>query len=127
MNKIVYVKAFFKPVGKNETVKVPTGETKPGWFGGEKEVFRKEEQWVQTGYSDCEIDGHRLANDIASAVSKLNEQGYEVISISEVTSGKYSWAYNTNGGANCNGGWGYGYGYGYSLTEGVVVVAKKSI
>lgn len=127
MNKVVYVKAFFKPVGKNETVKVPTGETKKGFFGGEKEVFREEEQWVQTGYSDCEIDGDRLANDITATVSQLNEQGYEIVSINEVTSGRYSWAYKTNGGGGMNGGWGYGYGYGYSYTEGVVVVAKKSI
>ena len=125
MNKVVFVEAFFKPIGKNETVKVPTGETKKGFFGGEKEIFQKEEQWVQTGWSDREIDGPRLANDVAATVSQLNEQGFEVISLTEVTSGNYSWKYKTGGTANS--GWGYGYGYGYSYTEGIIVVAKKSI
>ncbi|APR05655.1 hypothetical protein [Thauera chlorobenzoica] len=125
MNKVVFVEAFFKPIGKAETIKVPTGETKKGFFGGEKEVFRKEEQWVQTGWSDREIDGQRLAKDVAAAVDKLNEQGFEVMSLTDVTSGNYSWKYETKGGPGANGGWGYGYGYGYSYTEGIIVVAKK--
>lgn len=125
MNKVVYIESFFKPIGKVKTVKVPTGETTKGFFGGEKEVMRKEEKWEQTGWSDHEIDGARLAKDVADAVATLNDQDYEIVTISEVTSGRYNYAYQTSGGANCNGGWGYGYGYGYSITEGVMIVAKK--
>lgn len=125
MNKVIYVEAFFKPVGKVESVKVPTGEKTKGFFGGEKDVTRKEEQWKQTGWSDREIDGARLAKDVAAAVTGLNSEGYEIVTISEVTSGRYNWAYKTDGGSNCNGGWGYGYGYGYSITEGMMIVAKK--
>jgi hypothetical protein len=124
MNKVVYVGACFKPLGKFETYKVPTGEKKPGLLFGEKEVMRKEERWVQTGVSDCEIDGERLANDIGAAIAQLNRDGYEVVTVSEVTSGRYDWKYQTGGSATA--GWGYGYGYGYSITEGVMIVAKRA-
>jgi len=123
MNKVVYVSSYFKRVGKNVTEKVPTGEKKKGLFGGEKDVTKKVTKWVDTGWSDTEIDGARLAQDIEKAVHQLNSEGYEVVSVSEVTSGCYSWKTNT-GGIN-NGGWGYGYGYGYSITEGVTIIARK--
>ena len=100
---------------------------KKGLFGGEKEVKRTEMQWVQTGWSDKEIDGKRLAKDIASAVSQLNIQGYDIVSITEVTSGKYSYEYKCTlvnaFEISRTGGWGYGYGYSY--TEGVIIIAKK--
>ena len=66
-NRIVYVPAHWAPIGKNKTVKVPTGEKKVGFFGGEKDVTRSESQFVQTGTSDCDIDAKRLADDIAKA------------------------------------------------------------
>ena len=123
MNKVIYVNSFFKPVGKTKTVKVPTGEKKKGFFGGEKDVTTKEERWEQTGWSDCEIDGERLASDIDKAIELLNSEGFEVVSISETTSGNYNWNYRTGGSANS--GWGFGYGYGFSYTEGVTIIAKK--
>jgi hypothetical protein len=121
LNKIVYVNSYFKPLGKTKTVKVATGEKKKGLFGGEKDVTRKEEVWEQTGWSDREIDGERLAEEIGGAVKQLNSEGYEVVTVTETTSGNYHWQYKT-GGIN-NGGWGYGYGYSY--TEGVTIIAKK--
>ncbi|UYO92965.1 hypothetical protein [Pollutimonas sp. M17] len=125
MNKVVYVEAFFKPVGKTRTVKVPTGQKTKGFFGGQKDVVRKEERWEQTGWSDCEIDGARLADDVSQAISELNKGGYEVVSVSDITSGQYNWEYKKGGGGHQTGGWGYGYGYGYSITEGVMIIAKK--
>ncbi|RUR29683.1 hypothetical protein ELY33_12120 [Vreelandella andesensis] len=122
MNKVVYVSSYFKPVGKAVKVKVPTGEKKKGLLGGEKDVTRTEEKWEQTGWSNCEIDGERLADDIAKAVKLLNSEGYEVVSISEALSGAYNYLYATTGGQTNAG---YGYGYGYSYTEGVTIVAKK--
>lgn len=119
MNKVVYISSYFKPTGKNVTKNVPTGEKKSGLFGGEKDVTKKVTEWVQTGHSDCEIDGQRLANDLSEAVEELNISGYEIVSVTETTSGRYSWA---KGGISDGG---YGYGYGYSITEGLVVVAKK--
>jgi hypothetical protein len=45
MDKVAYVKAYFRLVGKEVTVNVPTGEKKR-LFGGEKQVTRKEKQWT---------------------------------------------------------------------------------
>jgi hypothetical protein len=126
VNKVVFVKAFFKEIGQEKAVNVPTGETKKGFFGGEKEVYARETKWVQTGWSDRWIDGHRLTADVDLAVSELNNQGYEVVSITPVTSGNYHFEHNHKGMSTAlsgSGGWGYGYGYGYSYTEGVIIVA----
>lgn len=143
MNKVVYVASCFLPVGENYTVKVATGEKKKGFFGGEKDVMIKETRFRQTGYSDSEIDGIKLSEDIANAVHVLNEEGYEVVSISPMTSGRYDYDFKykeiSGGGgsismsmgngnshiSNNSGGYGYGYGYGYSYTVGVVIVARK--
>ena len=128
LNKVVYVNAFFKPIGKNVTVKVPTGETKKGFFGADKEVVTKETQWKQTGWSDKEIDGQRLANDINSAIEQLNKEGYEVVTIDSIISGTYSYNWDRYGRASTHSGGAdscYSYGYGYSYTEGVTIIAKK--
>jgi hypothetical protein len=69
--KVVYVKAKFKPVGRYETIKVPTGENKKTLFG-EQMVMREEKTWVQTGFSDREVDGELLAQEIQQAIDQLN-------------------------------------------------------
>lgn len=126
MNKVVYVPAYFAPIGEEKTIKVPTGEKKKGLFGGEKDVMRKEKQWVQTGLSDREIDSDRLAQDLESAVTNLNNKGYEVVSVTPITSGAYNFKYRMNsGGYEGKGYGGYGYGYGYSYTDSLIVTAKK--
>jgi len=79
MNKVVYVSSYFKRIGKNVTKKVPTGEKEKGFLGGEKDVMKKVTEWEDTGASDREIDGQRLANDIGEAIKKLNTEGYEVM------------------------------------------------
>lgn len=119
-NKVVYIKARFKPVGKYEKVKIPTGEKKKNIMGSLVDVTREEKQWVQTGFSDCEIDGEVLAQETQEAIAKLNVEGYEVVAITDITSGNYSYRYNET--ANFS----YGYGYGYSFTEGVIITARKS-
>ncbi|MBV8272950.1 MAG: hypothetical protein JO067_11840 [Cupriavidus sp.] len=125
MNKIVYVEAFFKPVGKEVTRKVPTGETTKGFLGFEKEVTKKVTEWQQTGYSNREIDGQRLSADIDVAVRQLNREGYEVVSVTPVISGAYDFKYEVKFGGVNHGGGGYGYGYGYSYTEGVTIIGKR--
>ncbi len=128
MNKVVYVRAHFVPVGENKTVKVPTGEIKTNYFGDEEEVFTTETHWVQTGYSDCKVDSKRLAEDLELAIESLNSSGYEVVSITPVLSGDYDYkAHVSTGGVAGNGYGGYGYGYGYSFTESLIVVAKKTM
>jgi hypothetical protein len=89
-NKVIYVKAKFKPIGKWETVHVPTGEKKKGLLG-EREVMKEEKRWVQTGVSKSEIDGETLARDVELAVQQLNSEGYEVQEVLPVTSGDYWW------------------------------------
>jgi len=123
MNKVVFVQAYFAPVGKEQTVKVPTGEKKAGFFGGEKDVTKDEIKWVQTGYSDTDIDTKRLTKDLQEAIEQLNKEGYEVVSITDITSGSYNWRLKESNGANPGGG--FGYGYGYSYTDGLMVVARK--
>ena len=121
-NKVVYVKAYFKPVGKEVTIDVPTGEKKKGLFGGENDVTKKETRWQQTGWSDSMVDGERLSRDIESAIKNLNAEGYEVVSILSIISGNYY--YQSDRGIMS--GAEFGSGYGYSYTEGVTIIAKSN-
>jgi hypothetical protein len=136
MDKVVYVKAYFRPVGKEVNVKVSTGETKKGLFGGEKQITRKEKQWKQTGWSDCLIDGERLAQDLQKTIEALNQDGYSIKSITSVLSGAYNYQYQDKGITSSprilteteavKGGSSYGYGYGYSYTESLIVHATNN-
>jgi hypothetical protein len=86
-------------------------------------AIRKKERFVQTGSSDCDIDAKRLADDMATAVADLNNDGYEVVAVTSLISGAYNsdvqWAaFTTRGGA--------GYGHGYSFTRGVIITARKT-
>jgi len=133
----VLVKSYFVALGKDVTVKVPTGETKKGFFGGDKDVVRKEKQWQQTGWSDCEIDTDRLATDLEQVISSLNNEGYKVQSITPVISGAYNYKYQDQGISSSarilgkteavSGGASYGYGYGYSFTDSLIVIAEKCV
>lgn len=130
MNKIVYVKANFRPVGENIEIEVPTGRFQKDFFGKKKEIKTKATEWRQTGWSDSQIDGELLSDHITEAVTTLNEDGYEVQSILPIISGAYAFKYDYRSSHNSGdvfegGGWGYGYGYGYSFTEGVTIVARK--
>jgi len=123
-NKTIYIKACFKPHGKIKTIKVPTGEKKKSFFSGITDVKVRERRWVQTGYSDCEIDGEALEYDLQNAITKLNESGYEVQSVTPIISAKYDYKWKEHTGSHNHGG--SGYGYGYSYTEGLIVIGKKS-
>ncbi len=132
MNKVTYVPAYFIPTGKEKTVKIPTGEKTKGLFG-EKDITRKEKVFQQTGWSDTQIDAKRLAEDLDKAISELNANGYEIISVTPIISGKYQFEKDYKKGevgfTESKGGWGYGwgYGYGYSYTDSLIVVAKKIV
>ena len=62
--------------------------------------------------SECWIDGDRLAQDCERTCNELAGQGYEVISITEVTRGSYQLG-------------GYS-GAGWGLNHGVLVTAKRA-
>lgn len=128
MNKVVFIAAPFKPILEDLSVSVPTGEVKRGLFGGEKEVTRKERKTIQTGVSDSKIDGEALSVAIGQAISELNKDGYDVISITPITSGSYDYreissSVRVMGGTEMmdGGAW----GYGYSFTSGVLLLGKK--
>lgn len=70
---------------------------------------------MKSGESDCRVDGQRLADDIAQAVASLNEQGYEVVTVTHTTSGVYDYGYGPNS----------GFGYGYSYTSGATIIARE--
>ena len=136
MEKVVLVKSYFVPVGKEVIVKVPTGEKKTGLFGGEKDVYRKEKKWEQTGYSDCVVDSKRLAADLQKAIENLNREGFSVKLITPIISGDYKYKYQaqgissskriSGGTESVSGGASYGYGYGYSYTDSLLVIAEKN-
>ncbi|HDL8496445.1 hypothetical protein WFN89_20310 [Yersinia enterocolitica] len=125
MNKTVYVPSYFQPIYKEVTIKVPTGNTKRflGLIDIEEKIRKREV--IQDGWSDCQIDGERLNEDVGRAINKLNREGYEVISITPATSGSWAYKYKQNSIRNGNGDGSYGYGYGYSYTEGVMILEKK--
>lgn len=128
MNKVTFVPAFFVPLYKDVKVKVSTGETKKGLLRREKEVKRTEVRREIDGWSDCDIDGERLANDLAKAVSELNREGYEVVSVTPITSGGYDFqhgATGVNSGAMVGFQYGYSFGYGYSFTSSLIVTSRK--
>jgi len=111
-NKIVYVPSHKAPYFKTVVERVPTGETKKHLFLGERKIKKDVTKKKQIGLSESKIDGEKLAIDIQLAIDKLNNEGYEVVCVSEVISG--------------DGMFG-GDGYGYSYTEGVNIVAKKIV
>ncbi len=98
-------------------------KTIPGLIDIEEKIRKREV--IQDGWSDCQIDGERLNEDVGRAINKLNREGYEVISITPATSGSWAYKYKQNSIRNGNGDGSYGYGYGYSYTEGVMILAKK--
>ncbi len=115
----VFVPAKPKAIGRDKKVKEGTGEFEKGFFGKKEKTVTKTE-FEQTGWSDKEIDGFQLQEDLQNALNDLNRDGFEVVTVTPITSGNYSWKTGPQGNI---GGWGYGYGYSY--TEGLLVTAKK--
>jgi len=124
MIKSIFIRAKFLPEYEHKTVEEPTGETRRGFFGGEKPVTRKVKKLVMTGQSNCRIDGATLAADIEVAARKLLEDGFEIMAITPVLSGAYDYKTNHETSEWFHYAWGWGYGYGYSYTEGVVITAR---
>jgi len=133
------VKTFFipsccKPIIKTKEVQVPTGKKERGFFGGEKDVMRIEQQQEIVGYSNSAIDGFTLAEDMHKTIDPWLTQGYELFSITPITSGGYDYEYTQgvvkgsiiSGSGSISGTGTVGYSYGYSYTEGIMVVLKKA-
>lgn len=135
MLKTLFVQSDFRVRYGWKEVKVPTGEVKKILFGGEKEVTRKELKKVPVEKSICKVDGEKLAEDLSAAISSLEKDGYEIISITPIISGDFDYKYQSisidstaralRETEKISGSGGYGYGYGFSYTEGLLVVARK--
>lgn len=131
MLKTIFIPAYFKPILQNVAEDVPTGETKKNWLGSEKQITKKIVSEKIVGWSDSEIDGERLSDDINKEIEKWASKNIRIISISPITSGRYNYQYSSQGISSSqrifsetekvSGGGSYGYGYGFSYTEGVLV------
>ncbi len=132
MDKVVYIKAYFCPIGKEVNIKVSTGEKKKGLFGGEKDIKKNVKEWKQTGWSDTEIDGERLSEDLKNSIELLNNEGYLVKTVTPVISGAYNYrAQEVSSSARVFGDTeavrgGASFGYGYSYTDSLIVIATKN-
>lgn len=90
--------------------------------------MRDDIQTKQTGWSTCEIDGNVFTEQITVVINAMNLEGYEVVSVTPIISGAYSYMEINSSRAGIenrqeiHGG---GYGYGYSHTEGMVIVGRK--
>ncbi|WES98294.1 hypothetical protein P2W68_01470 [Chryseobacterium arthrosphaerae] len=78
MIKTIFIPAHFKPIINDVVENVPTGETKKNWFGSEKHITKREVSKKIIGWSDSEIDGERLSNDINSELERLFTQTLEL-------------------------------------------------
>lgn len=117
MTKVVFVQAFFKEVTSKATlVHVPTGRMKKNWLGYDVPETKDHLQTKPSGrYSKTHVDGVRLAQDVASVANTLEQEGFDVIATESVLSGHHDHRYSGNG----------GYGYGYSVTQGILLIARK--
>lgn len=91
----------------------------------EIDVFEDRTEWVGTGtYSDLHIDGVKFSKDIQAACNRMSREGYELMSTSDIISGRYNFQTGSTGIHPY--AIGYSYGYGYSVTDGIVLIFKKT-
>ncbi len=90
-----------------------------------KPVMAKKRRWIELdGYREDVIDGARLSADTQEALNQLDSEGFEVTNMTPVTSGHFSWTNYSKGGRDsiapetCAS-------WGYSVTEGVMIAAKR--
>lgn len=113
-SKVVFVKAHLRPLyGKPGLLKKVFGSTQTGT------MLEVPKGFEQKGWSDCEIDGERLADDISKSICKLEADGFEFVSISNINSGSYKSDYSNSDRSS------YGWGYGFSISEGVLITVNK--
>lgn len=96
MNKTVYIRAPFK---------------KEDQFHAQEYLEPEDFDTVPFQESISEIDGEKLSKLIEKEVSKLNKEGYKVVSVTPITSGNYGLCGEIL--------------YGCSYTEGIIIVGEK--
>ena len=144
MNKKVYKTVWvradmgkeFEIVTKKRQVGIKQVTKTKGFLGRDtyvvdEPIYEEYDERVPTGkLSDIFIDIEGFSEKIMDACNSLADDGYEVVHISDVIDGRYSFATreleNKNPGAFQGTTWGggWGYGYGYSVTDGAVITAR---
>lgn len=129
---VKFISAPFKPVGRYIVKSVKTGKTKRTLLGGTKEETRQEKVWEQTGYSDCEIDGHAFAEILNAEIAALEADGAHIVEFIPLQSGQYDYKADGIKSRRSYSLWdnqatekvtgGASFGYGYSYTIGVLIV-----
>jgi len=134
MYKSIWVKAHFLKKGKWVTKKkedgyrtemVEKGFLKKRQVEKRIPIYKDVKEWIVTSISDSEIDGEKLTIDINNAIELLHNDGYEVMNVTPVISGRYKYDY-ADPIIRSSNKLGYGWGYGFSYTEGVNIIAKKT-
>jgi hypothetical protein len=135
MEKIEIVKTHFVKKYKKVPKRINTGKKKKLLFGRTEDIYETIEEDVEDGYSDSIIDSNRLSEDLNKLITKLNEDGFEVVNITPIISGNYQYKWQAQGITSSKrllsetekvqGGASYGFGYGFSYTDSLLVHAKK--
>lgn len=129
-----------EPLGKCVTKKRQIGEEEISKQSGflfkktskqTKPVYEEYEDWIPLGgVSETHSDIRSLAQKIEDACNQLAAEGYHVINISKIESGRYHhdvWQgknhYRDCGAKFSKWGAAYAYGYGYSVTDGAIITA----
>ncbi len=128
-----FIQAPFKPVGEYVTEREQTGEVKKNWLGQKQVVYAEKKVWMETGYSDCEIDGAKFAQLISVEIQRWAERGFRVLNIIPIQSGNFDYQAQEiqshhgifSDSVNISGGTSFGYGFSY--TEGVLIHLQAAI
>lgn len=73
------------------------------------------------------VDGARFATDTENVLNQLESEGYDIVSITPVISGRYNWQKYDSGGSAATGARSSATcaSWGYSMTDGVMITAQK--
>lgn len=132
----VTVFAHKLPLGKYKTKQVVVGKKrvseKKGIFSREevevtKDIVESVRVFVPNGeFSETSVDLNRLGSDISEQCNNLCADGYEIMQIISSIEGHFNdKRYEARLGEGAHGP--HYIAYGYSLTQGVVILARKKV
>lgn len=97
MFKVIHVKSKTIPIYGDVVKTVKTGKTFRQYGKLHEETTQEVVHGIK-GYSESEIDGEELSKDIESKMNSLVSDGYEIVNIMPITSGKFDYRGGTQ---NC--------------------------
>ena len=144
MSKPAYVSrviwAEMRPNYVTRTTQVQVGthqvEKRKSLFSSEKvlvdePLYEERHEQVPEGVSDTHADGEKLAADIQATLNELDAEGYDILSLMPLSSGRYQVEKESGTGfINIPGGgggeipWASNYAWAYSVSDGVIVTAR---